>query len=296
MRIAFFGFGEAGSTFVAGWRETGGPGAEIAAYDIKTDRAETAAAQRALYERLGVEGAASLAQALAGADLVISVVTADQALGAARAAAPHLGPGALYCDMNSVSPGTKRAAAQAVEAAGGAYVDVAVMAPVGPKRHLTPLLVSGPHVERALGVLCALPMAAEPAGTEVGRASAIKMLRSVMVKGIEALSAELGLAATAAGVSDEVLASLNVSHGKIDWHRQVAYNLERMVSHGARRAAEMEEVAATLRELGLPDRMARASAAWQRQIGEAGKAMGQAQGAADEALTEKLLELLRDSH
>ncbi|PRX35203.1 3-hydroxyisobutyrate dehydrogenase [Meinhardsimonia xiamenensis] len=293
MRIAFIGFGEAGSTFVTGWREAGGPAAEIAAYDIKTDRAETAVAQRALYERLGVEGAASLAEALAGADLVISVVTADQALAAARAAAPHLGPGTLYCDMNSVSPGTKRAAARAVDAAGGAYVDVAVMAPVGPKRHLTPLLVSGPHATRAIERLRALPMAAEPAGEEVGRASAIKMLRSVMVKGIEALSAELGLAAAAAGVGDEVLASLNASHGKIDWHRQVAYNLERMVTHGARRAAEMEEVATTLAELGIPNRMARASAEWQRQIAGVGAALRQDRNLADEALATRLLEEMR---
>jgi 3-hydroxyisobutyrate dehydrogenase-like beta-hydroxyacid dehydrogenase len=88
-------------------------------------------------------------------------------------------------------------------------------------------------------------------GAEVGRASAIKMIRSVMVKGIEALSAEMMLAAAAAGVTDEVLASLDASEQAKPWAERVAYNVERMTTHGARRAAEMEESAKTLTALGV---------------------------------------------
>ena len=104
------------------------------------------------------------------------------------------------------------------------------------------------------------------AGMQVGDASSIKMLRSVMIKGLEALSAECMLAARRAGVEGAVLASLQASDPGWDWRGRSAYNLERMMVHGARRAAEMREVAATLRELGLPDRMAAATAEWQDQI------------------------------
>ncbi|WP_220335017.1 DUF1932 domain-containing protein [Paracoccus thiocyanatus] len=153
-----------------------------------------------------------------------------------------------------------------IEAAGGRYVDMAIMAPVHPRLHRTPILLAGPHAEAALAALTPLEMAPKIAGIRVGEASAIKMLRSVMIKGMEALTAECLLAARRAGVEEAVLASLQASDPGWDWTARGAYNLERMMVHGARRAAEMHEVAATLRELGLPDRMAAAAAAWQEEI------------------------------
>jgi len=270
VQIAFIGMGEAGSAIVGGW-EGALPG-RLAAYDVKTDAPETAAALWDRYAALGIEGRASLAEALDGADLAFSVVTADRAVEAAEAAAPMLAPGAIWCDLNSVAPASKRRAARAVEAAGGRYADVAVMAPVHPRRNMVPLLVSGPHAGDVAAILSALPMAPRVVEGEVGAASAIKMIRSVMVKGMEALTAECVLAATAAGVADEVLASLGRSHPGVDWPKQSAYNLERAARHGLRRAAEMEEVAQTLRDLGLPDAMARATVDWQRRIGGLGEA------------------------
>ena len=93
------------------------------------------------------------------------------------------------------------------------------------------------------------------------------MLRSVIIKGMEALTAESFLAARRAGVDMQVLASLMASDPGMNWPARGAYNLERMLSHGPRRAAEMQEVSATLRELGLPDAMATATAEWQARIG-----------------------------
>ena len=290
MRIAFIGMGEAGSALVSGWGA--GQAGRIAAYDVKTDDPATADAMRARYADLGVEGAPDLETALTGADLILSVVTADSALDVARAAAPLLGQGARYCDLNSVAPSSKRAAAEAVEAAGGRYVDVAVMAPVHPKRNMVPLLVSGPHAAETAEILAGLPMAPRVVEGEVGRASSIKMIRSVMVKGLEALTAECLLAATAAGVADEVIASLEASHPGTDWRRRGSYNLERMEVHGLRRAAEVEEVAKTLTDLGLPDDMARATVLWQRRIGDLGIAAPDE--AADlDAFTGPLLDALR---
>jgi 3-hydroxyisobutyrate dehydrogenase-like beta-hydroxyacid dehydrogenase len=265
-QLALIGFGEAGMAFASAWE------APVRAYDIKTDDPATAAAKRADYARWGASGTATLAEALAGAVLVISIVTADQALAASQAAAEAIAPGALYCDFNSVAPGTKQAAAKLIEAAGGHYVDVAVMSPVHPARLAVPLLVSGPHADAALAALSAIGFSPVTVAGPVGRASTIKMLRSVMVKGIEALTAECFLAARQAGVADEVAASLDAGWPGTDWAAKADYNLGRMREHGLRRAAEMNEVAKTLDALGQGSEMARATATVQRRLGGRGQA------------------------
>lgn len=262
------GFGEAARAFVSGWRASDAIGATapISTYDIKhedqSQRAELLDACRSL----GVDCAGNLRQALAGRAAVFSLVTADRALEAAQGAAAAIERDCFYLDCNSCSPSTKNAAAELINSAGGRYVDIAVMAPVHPRRHRTPMLISGSDGMHAHALLGELDMSAEVAGDAIGQASAIKMLRSVMVKGLEALTAECMLAARRAGVEQAVLASLQASDPGFDWAARSAYNLERMMVHGARRAAEMDEVAATLRDLGLPDRMASATAQWQRQI------------------------------
>lgn len=263
-RIALVGFGEAGQAFASGWDRRG---AAVAAYDIKTDDPAQAGIMQARYDRCGVEGGGTPEAALACADRVFCVVTADQALQAARAAAPHLAPGTLWFDCNSCAPGTKTAAAAVVAGAGGRYADIAVMAPVHPKGHHVPLLVSGPHAEAARDALAALDMRPVIAGDRVGQASAIKMIRSVMIKGFEALTAECFLAARRAGVEGAVLASLRASDPGFGFPDRAGYNLERMMVHGTRRAAEMREVALTLAELDLPNAMSLAITEWQDRIG-----------------------------
>jgi 3-hydroxyisobutyrate dehydrogenase-like beta-hydroxyacid dehydrogenase len=256
--VTFIGFGEAAQSFAGdvAWK------GHARAFDIKTTLPARADAKLADYRRLDVRGEASLAAALSGASLIISVVTADQALIVARTAAQHLEPGAIFCDLNSVAPDTKRAAAQAIELVDGQYCDVAVMAPVE-KGLATPLLLSGPEAARAETALKALGFSnLRPAGEEIGRASSIKMIRSVMVKGMEALTAECVLAADAAGVLDEVLASLGA-----EWEDKANYNLDRMLVHGIRRAAEMEQVAETLTSLGISPEMTAGTIKRQRKLG-----------------------------
>lgn len=255
----FVGFGEAAQAFASGWAEAAGP---LAAHDIKLDDPSLAQGVLTAFANLSVTAAPTPA-ALAGCDLILCLVTADQALAAATVA-PPLAPEALWLDGNSCSPGTK---ARAADIIGAGYVDMAIMAPVHPARHRTPILLSGPRAHEAAARLRALDMVVSVVSDRVGIASTIKMLRSVIVKGIESLTAEAFLAARRAGVDGPVLASLQASDPGIDWARRGAYNLERMLSHGPRRAAEMREVAATLRELGLPDDMARATADWQDRLG-----------------------------
>lgn len=265
--IAFVGFGEAANAFVDGWgvrrRRL------VKAFDIKTDNAmeSVAAGKRADYLNAGISGCATLGEVLEDADLVFSTVTADQALAAAHNTASHIRPGALYLDMNSCAPASKRAAAEVIEAAGARYVDVAVMSPVLPLRHHAPLLVSGPHAAEALAILENLDMRPALAEGPVGTASAIKMIRSIMVKGIEALVVECVLSATREGVDAVVLPSLEKTFPGFGWSERAAYMLERVMVHGTRRAAEMEEAAKTAADLGLSGRMAQATAGWQKIIG-----------------------------
>ena len=254
--VALIGFGEAGSTFA----RAGGWGGGARADEVLPQRAAARA-------ELGGLAAASAAEALPAAPLVLSLVTADAALAAAQSAAPFLAPGAIWCDMNSVAPETKRAAARVIAAAGGRYVDVAVLAPVNPSEMDVPLLLAGPAAEAASEALRRMGFInLRVVGGEVGRASAIKMIRSVMVKGIEALTAEMMLAAEAAGVADEVLASLDASEKARPWADRAAYNLERMTTHGLRRAAEMEEVAKTLAALGVAPVMTEGTVHRQRDM------------------------------
>ena len=265
--VGLIGFGEAGSTFAL----AGDWAAAAQVFDIKTDDAAKRDAMLAAYADAGVSSALALAGALDGVSLILSLVTADQALAVAEAAAALIAPGALYCDLNSVAPQTKQAAAQAIEAAGGHYVDVAVMAPVDPARLNVPLLLSGARAGEAEERLRALGFAnSRVVGADVGRASSIKMIRSVMVKGIEALTAECVLAADAADVLDEVLASLDASEKARPWEARADYNLDRMLVHGTRRAAEMEEVVKTLEGLGTGAAMTRGTVARQRAIGALG--------------------------
>lgn len=255
--LSLIGFGEAGKGFAL----AGGWGFAARVYDIATDDGADSG-KFAHYAQAGVSGYTDNAAAVENSQIILSLVTADQALMAAETSAGSIAAGALYFDMNSVAPDTKRAAAKAIEAAGGHYVDVAIMAPVYPAQLDVPLLLSGAKAEEGAALLGELGFSnVRRVGDAVGQASSIKMIRSIMVKGIEALTAEMMLGADAAGVTDEVLASLGDG-----WVAKADYNLERMRSHGGRRAAEMEEVAKTLSSLGVEPLMTRSTMQRQREM------------------------------
>jgi 3-hydroxyisobutyrate dehydrogenase-like beta-hydroxyacid dehydrogenase len=265
--ICFIGFGEAGQAVAAGLHEAGVE--RIAAWDIlfpKTggERLRNAAAT------IGVRCASSAADAVRDADMIISAVTAADSVEAARSVKAHLAGKPYFLDINSVSPGRKQETAKLL---GGAarYIDVAVLGPIHPARHQTPMLLAGADVAAVAAKLAALGMRVTLGGTEVGAAAAIKMVRSVMIKGIEALTYECFLAAARAGVVDEVAASLKNNFPGLDWKQLIPYNLERMARHGERRAAEMEEVVATLPELGVEPVMAAATVKRQREMGRIGR-------------------------
>lgn len=248
MKIAFIGFGEAGRAFASTLREQG---PVMAAYDILT--AQGADGQlRAAASGLSVAIASSPQEAVRNADWVISAVTAADSLDAARAVAPFLGERQVFVDINSVSAGRKRETAAIVAAGGAGYVDMAVMAPVHPRGHRTPVLIAGPDCPALEPQLQALGFDHRVVGDEVGAATTIKMLRSLFVKGMEAVTVQTLLAATVAGRFEEVYASLSTSFPQLGWPAYPLYQLERVATHGVRRAAEMRESAITMAELGFP--------------------------------------------
>jgi 3-hydroxyisobutyrate dehydrogenase-like beta-hydroxyacid dehydrogenase len=266
-RVSFIGFGEAGQAIASGLRETGIE--RIVAWDILFPEA-AGARLKAAGESIGVRLANSAADAVVKSDMIFSAVTAASSLEAARSVEPHLKGAPYYLDINSVSPGRKQATAKLLGER-ARYVDVAVIAPIHPLRHKTPLLIAGPHAEAISPLLNELEMKLSVVGANTGHAAAIKMIRSVMIKGFEALTLECFLAASRAGVLDEVTASLKNNYPSLEWSKIAEYNLERMASHGERRAAEMEESAATLRELGLDPLMVDSTVKRQREMGAIGK-------------------------
>ena len=262
-KIAVIGFGEAGSCLCEGWGLS-----SVRAFDIKQHGdallAAGKVAQMSAARVIIGDDAASIANST---DMIFSTVTADQAYAAASAVAKAIKPGAYYFDLNSCAPSTKQKNAALISGAGGFYVDVAVMATITPKYHQTAMLVSGERAEQAIALMMALDMKPVHVPGPVGRASTIKMIRSIMMKGIEALTAECFTAACKAGVADEVAASLDASQTKEGWKAQAAYNMERMTTHGIRRAAEMREVAITLDDLDIDGFMTAGSINWQENFG-----------------------------
>jgi 3-hydroxyisobutyrate dehydrogenase-like beta-hydroxyacid dehydrogenase len=267
-RLCFIGFGEAGQAIASGLREAGIE--SIAAWDIMFPKDEGARLKQA-GEKIGARLASSAADAVASSDIIVAAVTASSSLEAAQSVAPHISGNPYYLDINSVSPGRKKDTAKLLDGT-ARYVDVAILAPIHPRRHQTPLLLAGPHAQAVMPLLIdELEMQGAIASDEVGAAAALKMIRSVMIKGIEALTAECFMAAQRAGIVEEVAASLKNNYPGLDWPKVIDYNLERMASHGIRRADEMEQSAVTLSELGIAPLMTGGTIARQRELGELGR-------------------------
>ena len=263
--IAFIGLGEAASSIISGWGNLRNK--QIKAYDIKLHSVETKEEIIARAKELNIRIKLFLHELIKGSDLIFSTVTADQSLKVARESCQFIKDGAYFFDLNSCAPSSKKSACKSIETNGGGYVDVAVMAPVYAKKNLVPLLISGDKAFQAHAILEKLPMDVKIIEGPVGRASTIKMVRSIMVKGLEALTAECALAAVEANVLEEVSSSLSESHPYFDILKHSIYNFERSLSHGKRRAEELKEVSKMLEDLRLANHMSKATAIWQYNIG-----------------------------
>ncbi|MDH4059460.1 MAG: DUF1932 domain-containing protein [Aquincola sp.] len=267
--IALIGYGEVGRILAADLRAQG---LAVSAYDLKLD-GDNGQPLREHAAAHDVVLAASHSSAAHGADLVVSAVTASQAVAAAEATVRGLKQGAFFLDFNSASPGAKCRAAEVVNAAGGRYVEGAVMTSVPPYRIKVPLLLGGPDAAALEPLLRELGFAPKLASEKLGVASATKMCRSVMIKGFEAMVIESFTTARHYGVEDAVIASLRETFPGVDWEKQAAYFFQRVIEHGRRRSEEVREVAVTVQEAGLTPWSAAGTAerqAWVADLADAG--------------------------
>ena len=255
--IAFIGFGEVGQTFSRGLLANGAT--RIRAYDLLFGGA-TGQRLEAAARSIGVGCAASPEALGADARFVFSAVTADRAEAVAIEAAGWLRPGQIFVDVNSAAPSTKQRAAKAVEASGADYIEAAVMAPVMKPGLKVAILAGGPKAQSAAEALNALGMNLTPVSEVFGRASAMKLCRSIVIKGLEALMVDCSAACEAWDVKDPVFASLHATFPSIDFHALSADMRERVATHGVRRAAEMREAGEMLAAAGMDPGLARAVA------------------------------------
>ena len=259
-RIGIIGYGEVGKIFGAGLKRQ--PDIEsVHAWDLKFADAATQAVERDQAARAGIGVHASMQALCAASDLMISAVTASNALVVAREVAQHIRTGCVFLDINSASPATKQQAAALIDGAGGHYVEAGVMTSVPPHGIRVPMLLGGVKAAELAAVLIGWGMDAKAVSEQLGVASAIKMCRSIMIKGLEALVIESYTTARRYGVEDQLLPTLAETFPSIDWHRQGAYFFSRVGQHGKRRAEEMREAAITVRESGFEPFMATATAA-----------------------------------
>jgi hypothetical protein len=246
-RIGLIGYGEVGRILAEDLRSRA---VQVIAYDLKLDGTHASALGEHATTH-DVQLAKSHAELAAVSDLIISAVTASQTVAVARACVAGIKPGTFFLDFNSASPRAKIAAAAVIDAAGGRYVEGAVMTSISPYRIRVPLLLGGSNAVALEPALQAMGFDAKVASENLGVASATKMCRSVVVKGLEAMVIESFTAARAYGVEDQVLASLAETFPGIDWEKQGAYCFQRVIQHGRRRAEEVREVAETVRDIGL---------------------------------------------
>jgi 3-hydroxyisobutyrate dehydrogenase-like beta-hydroxyacid dehydrogenase len=254
-RVALIGFGEVGQTLGADLLEAG---ADVSAFDILFDDADSAPSRAT--RTIAVRKGGSASDAIANAGLVVSAVTAASDVEAARSVAPGIPRSTFYLDLNSVSPGTKTVCARLIEDAGGRYVEAAVMTPISPRGIASPILLGGPHAAAFLERAAPLGFDAKVFSTTLGQAAAVKMCRSVIIKGVEALLTESMLAARRYGVEKPVLDSLSDLLPAGDWEKIARYFISRSLEHGVRRAEEMREAAKTVAEAGVAPLMASATA------------------------------------
>jgi 3-hydroxyisobutyrate dehydrogenase-like beta-hydroxyacid dehydrogenase len=267
--VGLVGYGEVGRILAEDLRKRD---VKVSAYDIKLG-GDQAGALREHAAAFGVALSSSHADLAMQADFIVSAVTASQAVRVANACAPAVKKGAWFLDFNSASPGAKRRAAALIDAAGGRYVEGAVMTSVPPHRLKVPLLLGGSGAKELAPLLVVLGFNAKVASEQLGVASAVKMCRSVMIKGLEAMVIESFTTARAYGVEDAVLASLAETFPGIDWEKQGAYFFQRVIEHGRRRSEEVREVAETIREIGLTPWSAQGTAerqAWVADLSDQG--------------------------
>ncbi len=261
--IALIGFGEAGTALArglageSGWRDAV-PGRQLIAVDTAAAGDARSAAMTARAAELDVALSADYGPALGEASLVFCAVTGDAADAAADAAAPWMAPGTLFLDLNTITRRETAAIAARMTAAGFDYVDVGVVGVFYALGYRAPMLLSGPRAADMATWMTPLGFSAKALSETPGEASAVKMLRSVLMKGIEALSVECLVAARAQGLLDEVLDCV-ADVDRLPFRDLLTRIVTTHLVHVERRLEEVGKVNENLRETGIEPLMSAAT-------------------------------------
>lgn len=251
MRIAVLGLGEAGRRYGA---DLAAAGASVIGYDPAP-----------VADPPGVARAGSVADAVAGAELVLGLTGAAHAVPAATEAAAAVPAGTCYADLNTAAPAGKQAVVEALRATGARVADVAVLAPVPRRGAATPLLACGPGSSTVAGTFRPLGADVEILDAPVGAAAARKLLRSVFMKGLAAAVLEAVSAGAAAGCEAWVRGQIAAELGP-DGHALVDRLLTGTRAHAHRRIGEVEASREYLADLDVPSPVTTATLAWLRSL------------------------------
>ncbi len=253
--VGFIGFGTVGKTFA---RILLDHGAAVCYYDVHGPVG-------AEVPGLGAPGThyLPLPELIAGCDLLISAVVTHVALEAAQAAAPYLGPGKTYVDLNSTSPQTKVSIGDCVSATGASFVDAALLGPANAAVARAPILLAGQSAETVVPVFLELGLSnARYLSGQYGDAATVKMLRSVFTKGAECLMIEMLAAARRLGRDELMWREMASYMAENPFEKMAANWVKTHVMACERREHEMMEVVATLEEAGIEPLMSRATQAF----------------------------------
>jgi 3-hydroxyisobutyrate dehydrogenase-like beta-hydroxyacid dehydrogenase len=242
-RVAVLGLGEAGSRIAA---DLVAAGVEVRGFDPDPARHVPA-----------ISRAPDPASAAAGCGVVLSVNTARAALDAAVAALPGMSASGIYADLNTAAPELKRELAELVAEAGFGFVDVALLGPIPTKGLFAPMLASGAAARAFADVFAPLGVPVTVVSHEPGDAAALKLVRSVFMKGVAASVVESMQAAEAMGRAEWLEREIEAMIGRPYLERA----LEGSRTHATRRVDEMEAARDLLLELGVEPLIASASAA-----------------------------------
>jgi len=247
LRIGFIGFGEVAQVLSGRMIEKGG---EIVAYDKFPDRVSKKA------EEQNVPLVKSLEELAVSCPLILSCLWPTAALNIAREFAPLLSPEIIYCDMNSISPETTSQIDLAVSSKGADFVKLAIMAAVLDRGYAVPILAGGGKAAEVAQILCDLGLNIQVMGRDPSQPAALKILRSVCLKGVVALAYEMLRGAEKYGITEQVFESASEAMSKASFKDTVGGWLASTAIHAKRRAGEMAEVIETLEAAGIRPVMA----------------------------------------
>jgi 3-hydroxyisobutyrate dehydrogenase-like beta-hydroxyacid dehydrogenase len=262
--FAFIGFGELGSSLAGGLGHSGVH--LIRAYMRERSQPAAAAALAQRLHRAGVHRSASLEEAIAGATAVLSVVPASASREVVESCAPLLDAGAYYVDLTAAAVADKREAAVLVGRAGALYVDVAVLGTVSTSGFEVPIVASGPGARGWQALVNPEGLAVEAIDAPAGHATLLKLLRSIYMKGRDALIVEMMLTARRYGLEDRVAASIQGPGERVTFPALAERVLCAVAVHAERRADELRGSSQIVREAGVDPVMTRAGSEVLRRL------------------------------